>query len=519
MDRAGANPSYWMDGPMQPTYPDLSVSDSKAQDRNEDTYAQVVIVGGGITGLTAAMRLCAAGRSVILIEMNWVGSGTTGASTGHLDSHTDQTLKGLIRILGQDDARVALHAKRAAIDQIEQWDRELHLDCGFRRVPGYLYCEDEHQVELLKEEYAHARGLGMPVDMQRHAPLPFHTALCLMFPDQARFNPLAYVRGLAREVVKLGGRIYENTRAEQISEYDGMGRVRTNHGTTITADAVILAGHAPLLGMFTVEPRAMPHQSYVLGVRVRDEIADALYWDTVRPYHYTRQADAENPKLLLIGGADHQTGAAIDTTECFRTLDRYVAARYQVESVELRWSHEFFESVDGVPYIGRVPNFEHIYMGAAYSGDGLTFGTVAGMVTSDLVLHRPNPAARVFDPKRIRPLSGMRRWTSHVLHMARHFVGDRITGAEFGSADQIAPGQGGLVSVDGERWAVFRDEQGELHMMSPVCRHMGCYVHWNAAEKTWDCPCHGGRYDAYGNVIMGPPKQPLEQRAPVSAAT
>lgn len=508
MDRAGANPSLWMEGPLAQTYPSLS----------EDVTSDVIVVGGGITGLTAALKLLESGRSVTLIEMNRIGSGTTGSSTGHLDNYTDQTITGLIRAAGEDNARIALSAKRSAIDHIEARTLQYNIDCQFTRIPAYLYCEDETDVEMLKQEYAAARRLAIPVDMQRHAPLPFNSAISLMFPDQARFDPLAYIRGLARAVVAAGGRIHENTRAEKIWEENGRARVETNHGN-ISAQDIILAGHAPLLGMFTVEPRAIPFQSYVLAARVLNAVPDALYWDTADPYHYTRLARAGDPHLLLIGGADHHTGAQIDTNDRFRDLDRYARTRYRVDTVEYRWSHEFFETADGLPYIGRVPTFEHTYVCAAYSGDGLTFGTVAGLLTSELIAGVQNPAAKLFDPSRLKPLSTVRRLTSNLLHMARHFVGDRLMSADYESMDEIAPGQGGLVNVEGERLAVFRDEHGETHMMSPVCRHMGCYVHWNSAEQTWDCPCHGGRYDAYGNVIMGPPKQSLEARAPVTAET
>lgn len=505
MDRSGANPSYWMHEPTAWTHASLQ----------EDIAVDVAIVGGGITGLTAALRLCEAGKRVAVIEMNRIGSGTTGSSTGHLDSYTDQTLRGWVRTLGMDRARLALQVKREAIGLIERWTARYGIACAFRRIPAYLYCEDKADVDVLKDEYACARQLGLAVDMHRHAPLPFETALCLMFPDQARFDPLAYVKGLAARVAEAGGIVFEDTRAEKISESDGTRQVETPGGKII-ADAILLAGHAPLLGMFTVEPRAMPYQSYVLGVRVSDDIPDALYWDTAHPYHYTRQAGEDDSRLLLVGGADHSTGAQIDTSERFRQLERYSRSRFRVESVASQWSHEFFETADGVPFIGRVPGFERIYMGAGYSGDGLTFGTAAGTIISDLILGRENAAAKVFDPGRIKPLSSMRRLTGNLLHVARHFVGDRLMGADFNSVDQIAPGQGGLVSIEGQRVAVFRDDHGEVHMMSPHCRHMGCYVHWNSAEQTWDCPCHGGRYDARGNVIMGPPKHSLEQLAPVA---
>lgn len=500
------NQPYWVKQARRTPYPMLAGK----------LAVDVVVVGAGITGLTTAMLLREAGKRVAVVDMNVVGGGTTGHSTGHLDNHYDETLRSVLSKFGQNKGSQILRAKRSAIDLIEQWDTKYRLESRFKRIPGYLYTEHQSDIKSLEEEFEAARKFGLEAEFVDAVSLPFPVKRAVRFPNQGRFSPLKYVQSLARAFVDAGGQVFENTRAEEIEKENGNGIVHTNHGD-IVAEAVVLAGHAPLLGTFSLQIRNYPYQSYVLGVRVKDEITDALYWDTMEPYHYSRRATSDDPKLLIIGGADHHTGTKSNTHRAFKELERYVRQRYQVESIEYRWSHEYFEPADSVPYIGVVPGYGNIYVGTGYAGDGLTFGTVAGMVMRDLILGRETELAKILSPSRIKPIASAPRITSGVVHMAQHFVGDRIGSGDVESVDKITRGHGGIVVVNGERLAVYRDEQDGLHVLSPVCRHMGCIVHWNQAERTWDCPCHGGRYDAYGRVIMGPPMSSLPHKQLPSA--
>jgi glycine/D-amino acid oxidase-like deaminating enzyme/nitrite reductase/ring-hydroxylating ferredoxin subunit len=477
-----------------------------------DAEADIVVVGGGITGLTAAMALQNAGRQVIVLEMNRVGSGTTGSSSGHLDTTNDESIHKLLKHHEKQTVQDLMQAKRRAIDSIEQWDKEFDLQSDFRRIPGYLYAEMGQQVKHLDDELAAAHQVELAADMSATAPLPFATEGAIVWPDQARFSPLAYVCRLAERFVARGGRLHEQTRVEGVEESERC-HVVTEHGT-VTADTVILAGHTPLAGTFTLQTRAYPYQSYCIAVRVYDDVPDALYWDLASPYHYTRHAVTGDPHLLIIGGADHHTGTTKqEAHSSIQALERYARGHYRVEEVEQSWSHEFFTSPDGLPFVGNVPGREHILVGAVFSGDGLTFGTAAGLALARLAQGQPDPFAEACTPARIKPLASAKRMGSAFIHVGRHFIGDRLGGGQVADVAEIPAGAGRLLSVGGHTYAVYRDDANHLHVMSPVCTHMKCIVQWNDAENTWDCPCHGGRYTATGKPLTGPPMKPLQPKS------
>lgn len=473
----------------------------------------VAVVGAGITGLTTAILLQQLGQRVAVIEMGTVGAATTGHSTGHLDNWFDEMWHVAIQKFGENRARLVAEARTTAIDVIERWDAEFGIAAGFKRIPAYLYAETAATLGLLKKEFQASQTLGLNVEKVDRAPLPFPHQGAVMSPQMARINPLQYVCGLARAFTERGGLLFESTRAESFKEENGGEcSVPTNRGA-VTAKAIALCGHAALFGMYTVEPRVYPHQSYVIAARVEQEIPDALYWDTASPYHYTRLASSEQPKLLIIGGADHPTGHKMDTREPYRRLEQYIRERYTVQQIETRWSHEYFTTADTLPFIGRVPDHDHIYEATGFSGDGLTFGTAAGILMTDLIMERPNEWAGVFTPTRVKPVAAAGRLSSGMFHMAWHYLGSRFkSGDDIRSLEQLNPGEGGVITIEKEKYAVYRDETGDLHALTPVCQHMGCIVHWNNAEKTWDCPCHGGRYSCYGEVITGPPRKPLSEK-------
>ncbi|MFA9479956.1 FAD-dependent oxidoreductase [Phycisphaerales bacterium AB-hyl4] len=502
MISSGRNRAYWEQRLRQQEYPTLEA----------DTHVDVVVVGAGITGLSTALRLQREGRRVAVLELNRIGSGTTGHSTGHLDAHVEPSLDNLIHQLGRAQARLVVESRLAAIDQVERNCRELSIDCDFQRIPAYYYCETAEGREQVTRELAAAQRLGLRSELRNGDPLPFTIELSLRLARQARFSPLAYVQGLAKAFVEADGLLFEQTRAENIEGRSGQTCEVKTSGGIVTAHDVILAGHSPMLGLFSTEPRVYPQQSYVLGVRVADDVPDALYWDTDEPYHYTRLAMSDEPDLLIIGGEDHPTGSVDNEQASFNALEQYAYERYDVKQIEQRWSHELWVSADGLPYIGEVPGMEGVQIATGFAGDGLTYGSLAGQLLSDAVLGKENPWAGIYTPSRVRPLASAKKMTAGVLHIARHFVGDRLAGGEVDSIEDVPPGEGRLVQINGEKLAVYRDDRDRVRAMSPVCQHRGCLVQWNNAERTWDCPCHGGRYDAQGRVIMGPPTSDLPVR-------
>lgn len=483
-----------------------------------EARADVVVVGAGITGLTAAMRLLQAGRSVAVLDAHRVGDGTTGHSTGHLDAHNDHSYQDLVDRIGEQAAAKLIHARRQAIDHVEHWNQSLQLDADFQRIPAYWYSEkdDPQTIHTFGREAELARHFGLEAGVSDSVPLPFRTGVAVRLGEQARFSPLKYLCNLAHAFTQAGGLIFENVRAIDLQPQAQHGghRVHTHTGGAITGQDVILATHMPWTGFASLQSRVYPYQSYAIAAQVADTVPDALYWDNAEPYHYTRIADSNDPHTLIIGGADHHTGDPAGADEAFHILERYARQRYDVTRIRNRWSHEFYETADTLPYIGRVPGEQRVYIGTGYSGTGLTWGTFAGLMLSDLALGKSHPCAPLLDPSRIQPRQSAGRIASELLHIAEHFVGDRVGEGEVDIVDDIPPDQGRIMLVRGRRIAVYRDADGHAHAHSAVCTHAGCIVHWNNAEKTWDCPCHGGRYDAHGRVLNGPPREPLASVRP-----
>lgn len=478
---------------------------------NTDTNCSTLVIGGGITGLSLARVLQEAGESVTVVEMRTVGLGTTGYSSGHLDVTTDTGMYEVVRAFGADAAKLVVEASTRALDRAERWSTEQSIACDLRRVPGYLYAENEEQLPSFRDEANAYDAVGVTTQKLAQVPLPFRTAGGIRFEGQVRFDPLDFVRGLARVFVRDGGRLFEDTRVRRIVDRrDGIS-VETVRAS-IQAERVVVATHAPLFGLISLQSRAHPYQSYLVTVKTRAEIEDALYWDEEEPYHYTRILDSSDPRQLLIGGADHRTGEHTDTEASFDTLIAYADRRFGVESVIGRWSHEFFSPADRLPSVGRLPGRHRTFVATGFSGDGLQWGLVTAEVLAEELAGREHPLGAVITPSRVKPLAAAREMTAAGAYLARHAVGDRLAFADVDRLEEIPRGEGRLIRLGLRRLAVFRDDAGALHAMSPVCRHAKCIVQWNAAAKTWDCPCHGGRYDAYGRVIGAPPKDDLERQ-------
>ncbi|HBG27060.1 MAG: hypothetical protein A2Y10_08415 [Planctomycetes bacterium GWF2_41_51] len=490
---------YWFNQVNETNFPHLT----------ENIKCDAAVVGGGISGLTAAMLLCEANFNVVLIEMNTLRNGTTAFSTGHLDNYYDQEYCKLIKHYGLGAAKTVIHAKADAVTLIESLAAKYNIECDFKRIAGYLYSENEKDNKAIEEEHDCASKIDISTSIQTNNPLPFPKFKSLLFQNQARFSPLAYLTGLAKAFTSSGGRIFEHTTMKEFEEKNDKVLITTST-STIEAGKLILAGHTSLTGKINIQPRIYPMLSFVIGVEADSKIEDALYWDTDVPYHYTRIASTQDENLLIIGGADYHVGSKPDSRESFENLKEYANQRYKVKSIPYYWCSEYFESADGLPYAGFVPGSENVLVLASYSGDGLTFGSASAKLVSDLVLKRENPLAAIFSPSRIKLLLSMPKLTKEIGHVIKHFVGDRIFNYEE-DIEKLKPEEGALMRIKNQTCAVYKDKDGKTHVFSASCRHMGCIVQRNNNEQSWDCPCHGGRYDSYGNVIVGPPREALKK--------
>ena len=471
-------------------------------------HVDVAIVGAGITGLTAAALLKERGKTVAVIEKGRVASGESGHTTAHLTEAVDARYHSIAKDFDKDAARLVAEASRASIEQIASFVERYSIRCGFRRLPGYLYTETRAKIAELKKEAAAASEAGCAARFVEEIPLPFATRGGVRFENQAQFHPRRYLIAIAQRVPGHGSYLFDDTYVTKIEDGEPC-VVETNHGK-LTASVVFQATDSPVSGFNTVYIRQFAYRTYALAYRFEGERPDGLFWDTYDPYHYTRWQETDEGVYMIVGGADHKVGDQSDTEAPFEDVNRYVTERFGARPIAYRWSGQVFEPADGLPFIGRAGN---IYVSTGYAGQGMTFGTVGGMVVSDLITGRQNAWAELFDVKRLHLRGAMKDLVVENADYPRHIIADRIARLNVEAKDvvDIRAGEGKIISIEGKKVALHRDVAGALHAISPVCTHMGCDVAWNSSEKSWDCPCHGSRFGVDGGVIHGPAQKALQQ--------
>jgi glycine/D-amino acid oxidase-like deaminating enzyme/nitrite reductase/ring-hydroxylating ferredoxin subunit len=499
--------SVWSEATPAPPYPPLS----------GNVTVDVAVVGGGITGISTALLLARAGRRVAVVEARRIGKGESGKTTAHLTEALDVPYHVLISRFGVDGARLAAAGQRAAIERIAAFTDECAIDCDFRRVSGYAYAETRAERAALEREAVAARKLGLNTTLVERAPLPFPIAGALRFEDQATIHPRIYLQGLERAFVALGGRIYEDTQVIAIDEGEPC-RVISDRGV-VAAEDVIVAAHVPIVNRVLLHAKLAAYRTYVVGVDLAGDagVGDGLYWDMASPYHYIRAHTVGARRYLLVGGEDHKVGESDDTTAPFDRLEAYVRVRFgrDVAPTDYRWSGQIVVSADGLPYVGRNSLSNDVFVATGYAGNGITQGTLAAMVLTDEICGLANPLTELLDATRIKPLASVGAVLAENLDYPKHLLADRLPGSHDEGTEALAaipPGEGRVLSVGGERLAVYRNANGQLGALSPKCTHLGCLVHWNTTEKSWDCPCHGSRFDPHGRVLNGPAVNALEAR-------
>jgi glycine/D-amino acid oxidase-like deaminating enzyme/nitrite reductase/ring-hydroxylating ferredoxin subunit len=477
----------------------------------------VVIVGAGITGLTAAYLLKRAGKRVAVFDRERIGAGESGNTSAHLTYVTDSRITDLQQRFGDRGAQLAWRGGAAALDLIESLAEE-GITCGFRRVPGFLcapFLDDagaDSARDALREDARVAAELGFSARFTESGPITGKPAVA--FADQAVFHPLEYIAGLALTVNGAGSVVREMCEVGDVIQ-DPLA-VNVN-GETIACKDILIATHVPIVGMRNLvdatlfQTKLYPYSSYVLGARLADNsLAPGLYFDTTDPYYFLRVHEDAQGRYAIFGGEDHKTGQETDTEGCFT---RRIAAFNRLvpgASIERRWSGQVVETDDMLPFIGQVA--EHQYIATGYAGNGLTFGTLAGMMFYDAVMGNANPWRELLDPNR-KPstVEALRRLVSENVDYPLYFIADRLRQSDGSGVENVPRGGGKVVNVDGQRVAVHRKDNGDVVKVSAVCTHMGCIVRWNGAERTWDCPCHGSRFTPDGLVLGGPAEAPLEK--------
>lgn len=481
----------------------------------KDSECDICIIGAGIAGLTTAYYLAKEGKSVIVVDMGPIAGGQTGRTTAHLTWAMDDRFYNLAKYHGDVRAALIGQSHREAIDKIESIISEELIDCDFQRVDGYLFQGTDQAGEDIRNEMETIHRLGFQnVEVKNSVPhLPFATGPALRFPQQAQFHPIKYMNGLAQAIERHGGQIYIHYKVNKI-ENGHPTKLTLEDGNTIRAQTIVVASNTPVNDRFTIHTKQAPYRTYVVAATIpKDSIPLALYWDTEDPYHYIRVAADEKSDiydLLIVGGEDHKTGQETEPHQRFARLEAWARRHFpMILSFQYRWSGQVWEPVDGVAFIGKNPGDDNVFIATGDSGQGMTHGTIAGILLSDLICGRSNPWTEIYDPAR-KTLSTGLEFVKENINVAWQYT-DYLKPSELHDIESLMPGEGAVIQKGMKKIAIYKDSSGELKELSAVCSHLGGIVHWNSVEKSWDCPCHGSRFTVDGQVITGPALSGLEK--------
>lgn len=506
---SGENVSFWID-----SSPIISFN-APTQDIN----TEVLIIGGGIAGLTTAYKLVKAGKKVVVVEDGFIGSGETGRTTAHLTCALDDRYYYLESTFGKEASRLAAESHSKAIDEIEKNVTDLAIDCCFKRVNGYLFLHPNDKMENLEKEFEATKNAGINTNFLKVTPIISggENIPSIVFNNQAQFHVLHYLKGLADAVTALGGIIYTEARAEKITK-DG---AQVN-GYTFSAEQIVVATNSPVNDTFTMHTKQAAYRSYVIAGKVpKGLLPYSLWWDTgdpdsqwvSQPYHYVRLEDFdEKYDLLISGGEDHKTGQKesenYTVSERYQKLESWTRSYFpMLEDITYKWSGQIMEPVDGLGFMGKNPGDDNIYIITGDSGNGMTHATIGAMIISDIICGDKNKWEDLYSPSRIT-LKATGDFFKETGNMAAQYL-DWIKGSDLKNTADLKAGEGGVVASGLKKIAVYRDYDNTLKAYSAVCPHLGCIVHWNNDEKSFDCPCHGSRFSTDGTVVNGPAKTDL----------
>jgi len=469
-----------------------------------------LIVGGGITGLTTALLLQQQGQKCLVVEAHQIGFGTTGGTTAHLNTFLDATYPEIDSDFGQEASKQLARASGEIIEMIRNNVESFGIEADFEYKQAYLYSENEKETSELMDILKSSQAAGVEVSEtdQNALPIPFEQSI--RFEKQAQFHPIKYLHGLAEAFKNLGGEILENIFVSSSKKMDEIHLLNTTLGE-ISAKHIVYATHIPP-GINILSLRNAPYRSYVLGIKLKDDqYPDALCYDMQEPYHYFRTHQIDGQLYLIVGGEDHKTGHG-EPEEAFANLENYVSKYFQISEVSFKWSSQYYVPVDGLPYVGQLPaGDEGIFVATGFNGNGMILGSLSAKIISDEIMGIENEFSTLLSPSRLKPISGFKEFVKENADVAYHFVADRFGAEELKSLAGLPKDMGKLVEIGGEKMAIYKDLDGKVTALNPVCTHAGCIVTWNASEKSWDCPCHGGRFSVQGEVLTGPPRKNLEQ--------
>jgi glycine/D-amino acid oxidase-like deaminating enzyme/nitrite reductase/ring-hydroxylating ferredoxin subunit len=507
--------SYPADQRSTSLWMDVGVA-SEASALTGDRHCDVVIIGSGIAGISTAYELAIRGRDVIVVDRGSIAGGITARTSAHLAPLCDDLTSAMIKLRGEETSRAFYQSQAQAVDRIEEIQKRESIDCDFRRLDGYLFQALGTDSRMIDEELDAVRKVGAPVHRLVGVPLAgCDKQHALRYPRQATFHPLKYLKGLAEAVEAKGGMFHPETTVQKIEERDdGLVVVTTDRGT-VTAKAAVVATNSPIIDTFALHTKMAPYRTYAMAFSIaRGAIPDALYWDTLDPYHYVRLQPGEGrTDYLIVGGADHKTGEADDAEVRFEAIEAW--ARNLVpalKEITHRWSGQVLDTIDYAAFIGRNPGNTNVYVHTGDSGQGMTHGVAGSLLNAALIAGEKAPWQEVYEPTR-KTAAGITNYLRENLTAIKNFS-EYLAPGELGSVDELKPGRGAIVRQGLTKVAAYRDADGGLHMRSAACTHIGCHLHWNSFEVCWDCPCHGSQFATDGTALNAPAVSALAEEKP-----
>jgi glycine/D-amino acid oxidase-like deaminating enzyme/nitrite reductase/ring-hydroxylating ferredoxin subunit len=493
--------SIWTDTTPTPDHPALT----------GDLDVDVAVVGGGMAGMTTALLLARDGAKVAVLEAGRIGGGVTGHTTGKISALQGTVYSELQGKFGTDGAATYAAAQQAGLERIRSLVAELGIDCDLRDRPHTVYAAGLSDVSDVEEEYAAARDAGLAVELVDDVPLPYGVAKAVRLGDSAEFHARKFVLGIADALLAAGGQIYEQTPITTLHERRGPA-LEAEGGMRVRAKDVVVTTLMPVFDRAVYWTRLTAKRSYAIACRVTGEVPHGMFISAGQPTRSIRAIPVDGEERLMVGGEGHNTGEDDDTRERYAALEAFAREHWDVTEVTHRWSAHDLQPADGIPYVGRyTPISKHVWTAAGFRKWGFTNGAAAAELLAALIAGREHDRADFFDPYRFTPLRSLKGVASEVLKDGRHFVGDRLRGADADSYDAVPAGEARLLRDGAKLVGAYRDDDGTLHAVSAVCTHLGCQVQWNGAERSWDCPCHGSRFDTDGTVLQGPATAPLER--------
>lgn len=499
--RDGNNNSLWQK--TASPYKSLNKPDKKT------TY-DVIIVGGGITGINTALLLQSSGLNCLVMEAKNLCFGATGGTTAHINTLLDTPYNTIASNFGREKAKLVADAAKEAVLLISQNIRNYSIDCEYETANAYLFSKNEQQTKELEEVVTSTKEAGLDIRYTQKIPVPIEFDKAAVITGQAKFHPVRYVHGLAKAFEEQGGVIVQQCRAHAFEENDIV-TVNTGKGRFF-AKKIVYATHTPL-GVNLIHLRCQPFRSYAMAVQLHDQsYPEDLSYDMYDPYHYYRTQEISGQKYLIAGGYDHKTGGKENTESCFKELEAYIRKKFKVSKIASKWSSQYFEPADGLPYIGHLPGHsDAMFVASGFGGNGMTYSHVAALVLKAIFKNEENPYISLFNPNRIKPVAGFKNFISQNFETAKNILSKIFAADKIHELSELKPGEGKVVKYENEKLAIYKDLQGNITAVNPTCTHLKCEVGFNRTELSWDCPCHGARYSIEGEVLNGPADLPLEK--------